>query len=73
MSKNILIARPFVRIGLRYLSGVLIAKGVLDSQTGLVLGTDPEVLDAALAVIGGLIGVVSELAYKLAKDVGGNT
>jgi hypothetical protein len=73
MSKNILIARPFVRIGLRYISGVLIAKGVLDSQTGLALGTDPEILDAALAVIGGLIGVVSELAYKLAKKSGGNT
>ena len=54
------------RIILRYVAGFLIAKGLLDAGTGNMLATDPDVL----TLVGLGIGVLTELAYTVARKMG---
>lgn len=51
---------PFVRIGLRYISGFLMARGFLDEGTAKMLYMDPEIL--GVITLG-----ISEVWYLLAK------
>jgi hypothetical protein len=54
------------RIILRYVAGALIAKGFLDAGTGDTLASDPDVL----MLVGLGIGVLTELAYTVARKMG---
>ncbi len=54
------------RIAARYVAGFLIAKGLLDAGTGNMLATDPDVL----TLVGIGIGVLTELAYTVARKLG---
>ena len=54
------------RIVLRYLSGALVAYGLIPQEVGAEIAMDP---DLALAV-GAAIGVVTEGAYAFAKRKG---
>jgi hypothetical protein len=54
------------RIAARYVAGFLIAKGFLDAGTGNMLATDPDVL----TLVGLGIGVLTELAYTVARKMG---
>lgn len=61
---------PLIRIGLRYIAGFLVAKGVIDAGAeGALL--DPGFLTAFETVAGVVIGLVSEFWYKRAKNNGG--
>jgi hypothetical protein len=51
---------PFIRIGLRYLSAVLVTKGLIPSDTGNQLISDPEVAAAIEIALGVLIASVTE-------------
>ena len=60
---------PFVRIGMRYVSGLLVAKGVFGSEDAQLLH-DPE-LEAAISTgLGLLMSGVTEYYYSLAKRFG---
>jgi len=68
---------PIVRITLRYLSGFLLAKGIIDVSAADLLANDVDVQQVAMAaseaVIGIATGVVTELWYRKAKKSGGAT
>lgn len=57
---------PYIRIGLRYVSGYLVFKAILPPDIADMLANDPEVVAAIGFVIAG--GV--EWAYALAKRFG---
>lgn len=57
------------RILLRYLSGALVAYGIIPVEAGAELAMDQEVA----LVIGAAIGAVTEALYTLAKRTGGAT
>ena len=57
------------RILLRYLSGALVAYGVIPHEVGAEVAMDP---DLAL-VIGTALGAAVEAAYAVAKAKGGKT
>lgn len=60
---------PILRIFLRYLSGVLIAKGVIgDGDASLF--EDPELVTSLEAGAGLLIGAGTEYWYKMARKFG---
>jgi hypothetical protein len=59
----------FVRIFLRYLAGVLVAKGFLGDADGNMLATDPDVAALLEMSIGFAIGAASEAWYWLSKRV----
>lgn len=61
------ILSPLVRIGLRYLSGILIAKGYSVNPD---LFTDPDVVSIACFGAGGLCAIVSEGWYTIARRRG---
>ena len=64
---------PLVRILLRYGSGLLIAKGLLDADTGNMLVNDPEVARMLELALGAAMGAVSEVYYFLARRYGWST
>lgn len=57
------------RIVLRYLSGALVAYGVIPQEVGAEMAMDP---DLAL-VFGTVLGAATESAYAWAKSKGGAT
>jgi preprotein translocase subunit Sec61beta len=57
------------RIALRYLSGALVAYGVIPHEAGAELAMDP---DLAL-VVGAALGAVVEAFYAAVKARGGKT
>lgn len=59
-----------IRIGLRYLAGALIAKGLIAPEVGMQLAADPDVLQALQLAAGVLFGAASEGAYYLARRFG---
>lgn len=61
---------PIIRIGLRYLAGVLIAKGLLPEDVGNQIATDPDVLSAVEVGAGLAIAAIAEGWYWLAKKMG---
>lgn len=60
----------FFRIALRYLAGLLMAKGLLAPEAGIDLATDPDVEMAIQLAAGALAGAVSEGWYFLARRFG---
>lgn len=68
---------PIVRIALRYLSGFLLAKGIIDVSAADLLANDADVQQVAMAaseaVVGMATGVATELWYRWAKKSGGTT
>lgn len=59
-----------VRIGLRYVSGALIAKGMLSPELGGMISSDPEVAQAVQIGVGLAAGAASEGWYMLARKFG---
>jgi hypothetical protein len=59
-----------VRIGLRYVSGALVTKGLLDPSFGDFIATDPEVAQAIYLIAGAAVGAASEIGYVAAKRLG---
>lgn len=59
-----------IRIALRYSAGALVAHGLLDTDSGNALATDPDVAMAIETGAGLLIGAVSEGWYWLARKWG---
>lgn len=58
------------RILLRYLAGLLVSKGLIDSDLGTELFTDPQILDWASVVLGGAAATIAEYWYALARRFG---
>lgn len=63
-------ASVVARILLRYVSGVLIAKGLLDTDFGTSLARDPDVLEVLTLVIGTGSALAAEYWYWLARKFG---
>lgn len=59
----------YLRIGLRYLAGYLVFKGVLPQEISTAIEQDPELT----AAVGALIALAVEGAYAFAKRAGWRT
>jgi len=59
-----------VRIGLRYLAAVLVARGILDPDGGSALGADPDVAALVETGVGIACGVAAEAWYYVARRMG---
>ena len=57
------------RIALRYVSGALVAYGLIPAETGAQLAVDQEVA----LVIGAALGAATEAVYAWVKTRGGKT
>lgn len=62
-----------VRNGLRYAAGALVAKGMIDANTGAALVADQAVVDALTSLAGLVLGAATEAVYALAKRMGWRT
>jgi hypothetical protein len=60
---------PYVRIAMRYGSGILVAYGLMTPETAEIFAVDPDIA----FVLGSLIGAGSEMWYVFAKRQGGAT
>ena len=60
----------FIRVLLRYVAGVLVAKGFLDPSFGDFLVTDPEIATAIYLLLATLASAFSEVFYFVAKRIG---
>lgn len=60
---------PFVRIGLRYLSGALLARGMIDGDIAGLIAEDPELEFAVAAAVAAIV----EGLYLRARNTGGAT
>lgn len=60
----------FIRIFLRYLAGVLVARGLLMESDGNMLAGDPELAALLEMGIGMALGAISEAWYVLARRFG---
>lgn len=58
------------RILLRYGAGALVAKGLLDAETGAGISSDQDLLALAQVAAGAAIGAGTEIAYWLARKFG---
>jgi hypothetical protein len=61
---------PLVRILLRYLSGLLVMKGLISTGMGTELATDPDLMAILELVFGSAFAVAAEWWYVLAKRWG---
>lgn len=61
---------PIVRILLRYLSGLLVMKGLISTNMGTDLATDPDLMAILELVFGVGFATVAEWWYVLAKKWG---
>ena len=59
----------FIRIGLRYLAGYLVLKGIVPEDVADMIAHDPELAVA----VGALIAAMVEGAYGLARKMGWRT
>lgn len=59
-----------VRIALRYIAGALVFKGLIDSDMGTQLASDPDLSNLVNVAIGLVAGSVSEAWYWLARRFG---
>lgn len=59
-----------VRILLRYLAGILVAKGLLAPEDGLTVSADPDIAMAAQLAAGAAVGALSEAWYFVARKLG---
>lgn len=61
---------PVIRIGLRYLAGFLVAKGVIDTNMGANLAADADILSVLEIAAGLAIAAATEVFYILARRLG---
>jgi hypothetical protein len=61
---------PFVRIALRYVAGVLVAKGVFAPSDANALFGDPELVGQIEVAAGVAVAFIVEGAYALARKLG---
>lgn len=61
---------PIARILLRYLSGILIARGLLSESDGAAFGMDPDILSLIEAGLGLALSAATELWYVAARRLG---
>lgn len=68
---------PFIRIALRYLTGALVAYGIVPADIANDLATDPDVIGVAMDAVnwaivagGASLAVVVEWVYGLARKHG---
>lgn len=59
------LAPQIVRIGLRYLAGFLVAKGILDAGTAADIAADQAVIDIGVAAVGLIIAAGTEWWFRL--------
>jgi len=60
---------PFIRIALRYLSGLLIAKGMIgDGQADIF--TDPDLVSVIVTGLGFAMAAATEFWYALSRKFG---
>lgn len=57
---------PYIRIALRYLAGILVARAILPPDIADMIANDPEIA----AAIGLALGAAVEAAYGLARKFG---
>jgi hypothetical protein len=60
----------FIRILLRYLAGILVARGLLSADDGGTFSADPDIQMAVETGAGLAIGVATEGWYWLARKFG---
>ncbi len=63
----------FIRILLRYLAGVLVTRGLLSSDDGNWITSDPDIAMILETGAGLMIASADELWYMLAKRLGWRT
>ena len=61
------------RILLRYLAGVLVARGLLMESDGNMFASDPDIAALMEMGVGVALGAISEGWYVVAKRMGWNT
>jgi hypothetical protein len=64
---------PVARIILRYLSGALVAIGLLLPGDAIDINADPEIISAVAMLVGAVVGIAVETVYALAKRMGWKT
>lgn len=64
---------PVVRIILRWLAGILVAKGWFAPEDGLWLQTDPDIAMIGQMALGFGVGLLAEAWYVVAKRFGWRT
>lgn len=64
---------PLIRIFLRYLAGILVARGLLTAETGGILSADPDVYAVVETAAGLAIAAATEGYYYLARKWGWST
>ena len=62
-----------VRIILRYFSGALVAWGLVAPDVGPEIVADADLQTLLTVVVGIVLGLLSEIWYKRARDTGGPT
>jgi hypothetical protein len=62
-----------VRIALRYIAGFLVAKGLVTTDLGAGLASDPDVLNVMTILAGFVLGGIAEGFYWLARRFGWGT
>ena len=67
------LAPVVTRIVLRYLSGALVAWGLVSPETGAVIVADPDLQAVLLMGIGGALAAATEAFYARARRSGGPT
>lgn len=61
------------RLALRYISGMLLARGFINADIDMTLANDPELIGLVEMGIGVLAGLAAEYWYRLAKRLGWQT
>ena len=59
-AKGLTMLAPIVRIALRYLSGFLLAKGIIDVSAADLLANDVDVQQVAMAASEAVIGIATD-------------
>ncbi|MFT3689677.1 hypothetical protein [Paenirhodobacter sp.] len=62
-----------IRNVLRYISGALVAKGLIGADTGTALAVDPVIIETVTVAAGVMLGSVTEVIYAIAKKMGWRT
>ena len=64
---------PIARVLVRYVSGALVMKGLLDAGVGKQIASDPDLVALVQTGLGLLMSAVTEGFYWLAKRYGWKT
>lgn len=64
---------PLTRIILRWVAGILVAKGFFAPEDGLWLQADPDVAMVGQMALGAAVGALAEVWYWIARRAGWRT